>query len=356
MVVARLMEFVQKDDDPDRRHQGDAVEALPVGGPDGGLDADERPKRAAKTKAAPQHSLWPSELPMPPGPRSPPDLCADRFPISAQFGDEVSTYAQDTRPVPNVIFHNSLEASSSTKSLAGTFKLPETIYFYLRIKFQRVGYPFPPGISQKYLLAASRVQSEGGAAATAVARVLFDEKHVIGLTKFHMQTFAQIVLEVPSTDRVNPGLHPTRLSFHPRHLSQLHRSVHGGSERSEGLPRLIVPVWPVKARPAKRVVVMRHRSPVGTFGSSDGRMGPAFLPVAVQKSLAARWRSQMDMRAAAVEAAALTHDTNVKPQLRPEGKRANGRRELAQNTISGSQNGTDEVSERRVMRPSFLMA
>ena len=115
-------------------------------------------------------------------------------------------------------------------------------------------------------------------------------------------------------------------SFHPRHLSQLHRSVHGGSERSEGLPRLIVPVWPVKARPAKRVVVMRHRSPVGTFGSSDGRMGPAFLPVAVQKSLAARWRSQMDMRAAAVEAAALTHDTNVKPQLRPEGKRANGRR------------------------------
>ena len=117
-----------------------------------------------------------------------------------------------------------------------------------------------------------------------MAHIPFDEKRVIGLHKFQLQTFCQLVLEVPSTETTNPRLQPTKLSFHPRHSSQLHRGTDGGSERSGGLPRLNINVWPKHvSHGAARgrhmaVVPPRPISMWGTFGSSDGRMGPVVIP------------------------------------------------------------------------------
>ena len=74
----------------------------------------------------------------------------------------------------------------------------------------------------------------------------------------------------------------------------------------------------------------------------------------------------MDMRAAAVEAATLTHDTGANPYLRREAKRASRDGNLLQQSATDgnvndeldggiSQDGS-EAASRRVMRPSFLMA
>ena len=61
----------------------------------------------------------------------------------------------------------------------------------------------------------------------------------------------QVVVEVPSTDTVNPTLLPASVPFHPRHLSQLHTSAKavvakpGATPRAEELllPRVIVPLF-----------------------------------------------------------------------------------------------------------------
>jgi len=221
-------------------------------------------------------------------------------------------------------------ASNGPAALSPRVQLPTAINFFVRVKFQRVGFPFPPGVSKHYLHTA-RMQA-GHVSAGLVARIAFDARHVIGLLKHQHLTLCQLVLEVPSTESVNPGLQPTKLSFHPCHACQLHmggarlqpRGPYGptsptpaaaaaaspkdstrgsavtgsavtgsavtgsavtgsavtGSAVTGSAPRLIVPVWPVVGARAGRadpllIVPPRQRSIFGTFGSSDGRFGAA---------------------------------------------------------------------------------
>ena len=238
-----------------------------------------------------------------------------------------------------VTFANARAAPGPAGHLS-RLQLPDVIYFFVRVKFQRVGYPFPPGISKRYLHKAQVVEGvEGG----PVAQLTFDERHVIGLQRHQHLTFCQLVLEVPSTTAVNPTLHPSRLSFHPCHGSQLHlgggclqmmggtpshqpkpshqlecrgqrdrckaqpqptngRTVHGTLTAAKSgtaaaasadnalntsspvaqSPRLIVPVWPVLISREAQKVPERPQTHVpsfiGTFGTSEGRMGPALAP------------------------------------------------------------------------------
>ena len=179
--------------------------------------------------------------------------------------------------------------------------LPECIHFYVHVKSARVGFPFPPGVSTKQFLMKATM---GSAHETPAATLSLDPKHIIGLSAHQMLAFCQLVLVVPSTSSINARLHPTKLSFHPAHAAQLHHrpdaQLHrrgGSSAATMGAEgplssggRIIVPVWPhLISRNAERPRGTRSwnsrpitkplRSDghwVGTFGSSDGRMGPAY--------------------------------------------------------------------------------
>lgn len=121
-------------------------------------------------------------------------------------------------------------------------QLPSIIRFFMRVKHSRVAFPFPPSLSEdKYLLTAQTIL--GHEEAGPVAHVQFDPAHVIGLLDHQLLSFVQLVIEVPSTDKVNPSLHPTRLNFHPRHGTQLHSSGRGGAGTIE-MPRIIITVFP----------------------------------------------------------------------------------------------------------------
>jgi hypothetical protein len=316
------------------------------------------------------------------GPRSQLNSSAvPRFAIEPCFGDSL---VNETRPLPTIIFHNGLRSSLQSK-MSPRLQLPEVIYFFIRVKFQRVGFPFPPGVSKKFL---HRARLKDG---THTCSVPFSPEHVIGLQKHMLHTFCQLVLEVPSTPTLNTRLQPTRLSFHPRHGSQLH--LRGGSECTLAVPRLIVSVRPVlvsKAAAAGRLdhpVRPRSVSPFGTFGTADGRMGPVALPPSSWSSASERTAT----RAAALAAAAVggrlrrtSRAQSASGQARghaESGGRFRHQRIPAPAALSESvaaqlpqhqhqhqhQNlqyqpmaeapGQDTITHtRRVMRPSFLMA
>ena len=213
----------------------------------------------------------------------------------------------------------------------------------------------------------------------AVATVPFDEKHVIGLQKFHLQTFAQLVVVVPSTETINPRLQATKLSFHPRHNACLHRGATGGSERSQGLPRILVNVWPKKishgaARGRHLAAAASRRVPppslFGTFGSSDGRMGPVFRPV-VEGQIVPCPSGKVYTRSASIVGAAqaasarfgsptsehmsssqLHVETEQTPIIAgPDSSLSSGMEPSLDTTL-----GALQTFDQRVYRPSFLMA
>jgi len=264
-------------------------------------------------------------------------------------------------------------ASNGPAALSPRVQLPTAINFFVRVKFQRVGFPFPPGVSKHYLHTA-RMQA-GHVSAGLVARIAFDARHVIGLLKHQHLTLCQLVLEVPSTESVNPGLQPTKLSFHPCHACQLHmggarlqpRGPYGptsptpaaaaaaspkdstrgsavtgsavtGSAVTGSAPRLIVPVWPVVGARAGRadpllIVPPRQRSIFGTFGSSDGRFGAALasfrvdmiapsaaIKEASREAASARSKSSAIL-ASACEAPSWAKSARLASTARPTGKR-----------------------------------
>lgn len=84
-------------------------------------------------------------------------------------------------------------ASNGPAALSPRVQLPTAINFFVRVKFQRVGFPFPPGVSKHYLHTA-RMQA-GHVSAGLVARIAFDARHVIGLLKHQHLTLCQLVLE-----------------------------------------------------------------------------------------------------------------------------------------------------------------
>ena len=146
------------------------------------LDATFKKK---KKKEEVRH-VWPPELGMPAAPRIAPSFTMDRFPSEPRFGDCLES-PEDTRPLPNIHFRNGcaaqLEAKGQGEALSPRQQLPgDFIFFFIRVKFQRVSFPFPPGISAKrYLLKARVVPGEQ----IALATVPFDPKHVIGLIYFN---------------------------------------------------------------------------------------------------------------------------------------------------------------------------
>ena len=274
-------------------------------------------------------------------------------------------------------------ASNCPAALSPRAQLPTAINFFVRVKFQRVGFPFPPGVSKHYLHTA-RMQA-GHVSAGLVARIAFDARHVIGLLKHQHLTLCQLVLEVPSTESVNPGLQPTKLSFHPCHACQLHmggarlqprgpygptsptpaaaaaaspkdstrgNAVTGSAVTGSAVtvsavtdstvtgsaPRLIVPVWPVVGARAGRadpllIVPPRQRSIFGTFGSSDGRFGAALasfrvdmiapsaaIKEASREAASARSKSSAIL-ASACEAPSWAKSARLASTARPTGKR-----------------------------------
>ena len=159
--------------------------------------------------------------------------------------------------------------------------LPAVIHFFVHVKSMRLSFPFPPGVNSKQYLHKARIRA---GQSHPVASIPFDEKHVIGLARHQRFSFGQLVLVVPSSQTINPTLHPTKLSFHPHHLAQLQKT-----QRTSQLstPHLTIPIWPhLISRTALRPLNERKwndrpvqipRSYWGTFGSSDGRFGPAYV-------------------------------------------------------------------------------
>ena len=150
-------------------------------------------------------------------------------------------------PTPNIFFQNGRVSQRDGGLISSRLQLPTTVRFFIRVKHCRVSYPFPPSISNDRFLHTARV-IRGHEEAGPVAHVPFDPAHVIGLLDHQLLSFVQLVIEVPSTETVNPGLHKTRICFHPRHGTQLHSASHtsraGGAGTLE-MPRLIVAVYPL---------------------------------------------------------------------------------------------------------------
>ena len=128
--------------------------------------------------------------------------------------------------------------AAGERSWSPRLELPSAIYFFVRVKFVRVGFPFPAGIPQQFLLKVKLAPDTD----IHIAMLTVDPTSVIGLAAHNMLTFCHLVLEVPSTAKVNPLLHPTKLSFHPRHGAQLHQPSAKPGQEDLQPRRLIVPV------------------------------------------------------------------------------------------------------------------
>lgn len=196
-------------------------------------------------------------------------------------------------PTPNLFFQNGRISGIHPRpvELSPRLQLPTKIFFFIRVKHARVSWPFPPSLSpEQYLHKAEIIP--GHEEAGPVAHVPFDSAHVIGLYNHELLSFVQLVLEVPSTASINPTIHPTRLSFHPRHGAQLHCGT-GGAGTIE-MPRVIVTIYPhLISRGASRAI----SAPPRTDGKEDAprRGGAAASPfrASVQKSLQSMQRLQL---------------------------------------------------------------
>jgi hypothetical protein len=172
-------------------------------------------------------------------------------------------------PTPNVFFQNGRlsgvagPGTSRDGQMSPRLQMPPVVRFFIRVKHCRISWPFPPSVSvDKYLLTAQVMP--GHEEAGPVANVQFDPAHVIGLLDHQLLSFVQLVIEVPSTETINPGIHPTRLSFHPRHGSQLHSCGQGGAGTIE-MPRLIVTIYPH--------LLSRHKAAAARAALSTSSLG-----------------------------------------------------------------------------------
>lgn len=176
--------------------------------------------------------------------------------------------------------------------LPARHRLPPVIRFFIRLKSVRVPFPLPPSYPASCYLHEARI-IEGQEEMGPVAHVPFDSSHVVGMHDHNLLSFTQLVVEVPSTNDINPAVRPTRLSFHPRHESQLH-------DYSAKLQRIIIPVFssggvpsgserassaPSRERPGTRVAeeqripFIRATDPVPTGAAAAApHAPPAFVP------------------------------------------------------------------------------
>ena len=116
------------------------------------------------------------------------------FSLEPRFGDD-TRLAIDAKPLLNIAFVNGHATQKHSPAhrqatLSPRLRLPPVIFFYIRVKFQRVGFPFPPGISTKQYLHKCFVATTG--AEHAEFSIPFDEKHVIGLHRHQLSTVCQL--------------------------------------------------------------------------------------------------------------------------------------------------------------------
>lgn len=161
-----------------------------------------------------------------------------------RFGEWFPRAALDVPSYTTVYFQNGRVsmAAPQPRHLPHRHLLPRDIYFYVRTKTCEVPFPLPEKDypSSKYLHLAKVIP--GHEAGGPTAHMLWNIHTVVGLKKHHCgptgapHRAIQMVIVVPSTPHINPGVEPAQLAFSPFNFAQLHLS--------RRLPRIIVPLFP----------------------------------------------------------------------------------------------------------------
>lgn len=152
--------------------------------------------------------------------------------------------ALDVPSYTTVYFQNARVsvAAPKPKHLPHRHLLPQEVYFYVRTKTAEVPFPLPEKDypSSRYLHCAKVIP--GHEAGGPTAHMVWSIHSVVGLKKHHCthsgapHRSMQLVIVVPSTQTINPGVEPAQLAFSPFNFAQLHLS--------RRLPRIIVPLFP----------------------------------------------------------------------------------------------------------------
>ena len=160
------------------------------------------------------------------------------------FGQWFPRAALDVPSYTTIYFQNARISYTSPKPkhLPSKHLLPKEIYFYVKTKTAEVTFPLPEHEypSRQYLHCAKIVP--GHEAGGPTAHMVWSVQTVVGLKKHHCMPNGQphrsiqMMVVVPSTLTVNPGVDPAQLAFSPYNFAQLHLS--------RRLPRIIVPLFP----------------------------------------------------------------------------------------------------------------
>ena len=162
-----------------------------------------------------------------------------------RFGTWFPRAALDVPPYTTIYFQNGRIsiAAPRPKDLPTKHLLPKEVAFYVRTMTAEVRFPkdfvreYP---AEKYLHIAKVLP--GHEAGGPCAHMTWSVDSVVGLKKHHCTASGapprsmQLVIIVPSTPTINPGIEPTQLAFSPTNFAQLHLS--------RRLPRIIVPLFP----------------------------------------------------------------------------------------------------------------
>ena len=169
-----------------------------------------------------------------------------------RFGTWFPRAALDVPPYTTIYFQNGRIAITAPKPKHMPTKhlLPKDVYFYVRTMTADVVFPkdffptpsrrTPPFLADKYLHVARVLP--GHEAGGPAAHMVWNVDTVVGLQKHHClasgapPSSMQLMIVIPSTPTINPGIEETQLAFSPTNFAQLHLS--------RRLPRIIVPLFP----------------------------------------------------------------------------------------------------------------
>lgn len=164
-----------------------------------------------------------------------------------KFGAWFPRAALDVPPYTSIYFQNARISmiAPKPKHLPARHLLPKEIFFYVRTMTADVKFPLPEKDypAAQYLHVARVIP--GHEAGGPAAHMVWGIDTVVGLKKHHCTPTGaphrsmQLVIVVPSSRTVNPGLEPAQLAFSPTNVVQLHLS--------RKLPRIIVPLYPRSA-------------------------------------------------------------------------------------------------------------
>ena len=162
-----------------------------------------------------------------------------------RFGTWFPRAALDVPPYTTIYFQNGRisVAAPRPKELPTKHLLPKEIAFYVRTMTAEVRFPkdFATEYPAENYLHVAKVLP-GHEAGGPVAHMVWNIHTVVGLKRHHCTASGapprsmQLMIVVPSTPTINPGIEPTQLAFSPTNFAQLHLS--------RRLPRIIVPLFP----------------------------------------------------------------------------------------------------------------